>query len=482
MKGMLSYARLANRLLNTALMIEPGKLQVIMLAISGRLGLRAEQVAVWGEEMAVYDRNQEPDTKPQMIGKVMVIPVHGTMVHRAGWMDAASGLVSYQTVAAHLIEALENPAVESILMDFDSFGGEVSGVFDLAEFVFQARGKKPIWAIANEACYSAAYCIASAADKVVLAETAGVGSVGVYAQHVDFSRANEAAGIVVTPIFAGARKNDGSPDFPLSDEAHEWMQAEVDRKYDLFVNAVAKHRGITPERVRGTEAGLLFGADAVKMKLADAVMTFDEAVVELQGSSNNPLRGPGGLTPKLEGRDMKLFAGMGKEKAEAPADTPADAPATEPVKEPDQEPAPVETKPAEPEAPAAVSAAEVARLALEANSAAMIPALLASPITMEQLTERLDTSKKIRELCSLAKSAKADEFLTAGLTVVQVQEKLIAEMAARTEKADISTKPAPGTVKEELDNSLADASKMVIADADRRRKEFEDNQAKTRRK
>ena len=135
--------------------------------------------------------------------------------------------------------------VSQIILNIDSPGGEVAGAFDLADLIYQARGTKPILAIANESALSAAYLIASAADKVYLTRTASVGSVGVMALHVDQSKAEEKIGLKYTAIYAGARKNDFSPHCPLSDEAFAAATEKVNATYDLFVKTVARNRGIS---------------------------------------------------------------------------------------------------------------------------------------------------------------------------------------------------------------------------------------------
>lgn len=57
-------------------------------------------------------------------------------------------------------KAFEDKEIETILLDIDSPGGEVSGVFDLSDFIYEARKCKKIVAMANDDAYSAAYAIA----------------------------------------------------------------------------------------------------------------------------------------------------------------------------------------------------------------------------------------------------------------------------------------------------------------------------------
>jgi len=111
--------------------------------------------------------------------------------------------------------------------------------------------------------------------------TGGVGSIGVIAVHVDRSAADAMAGTRYTTLFAGAHKTDFNPHEALGDGARSALQAEVDRVYGIFVDTVARNRGMSVAAVRATEARLLFGADAVAAGLADEIGTLREALAAL---------------------------------------------------------------------------------------------------------------------------------------------------------------------------------------------------------
>jgi signal peptide peptidase SppA len=188
--------------------------------------------------------------------------------------------MSYQEISAMLDAALADPSVTGILFDIDSPGGEASGSFELARRVREATAVKPVWAVANDAAFSAAYAIAAAANRVIVTETGGVGSIGVIALHVDQSVKDANDGYRYTAITAGAHKNDFSPHEPLSGTARDELQAEVNRLYDIFVGHVAAMRGLQEKVVRDTEAALYFGPNAISAGLADAVGTLDATLEE----------------------------------------------------------------------------------------------------------------------------------------------------------------------------------------------------------
>ncbi len=264
---------LAARLFGVPLAIHRPQLDVILAVLGPRVGL-ADLAAPAAFSPPARDAPAHPS-------KIAVIPIHGTLVRRTVGLEAESGLTSYAGLAAQLDAALASPDVAAILLDIDSPGGESGGVFDLADRIRAATRIKPVWAVANDMAFSAAYALASAASKVFVSRTGGVGSIGVIAMHVDQSEKDVQDGVRYTAVFAGDRKNDLNPHEPISSEAHAFLKAEVNRIYGLFVETVARNRGIEPSTVRDTEAGLFFGQAAVAIGLADAIGTFDDALTQL---------------------------------------------------------------------------------------------------------------------------------------------------------------------------------------------------------
>uniref|UniRef100_A0A1A9VKF8 Peptidase S49 domain-containing protein n=1 Tax=Glossina austeni TaxID=7395 RepID=A0A1A9VKF8_GLOAU len=211
-------------------------------------------------------------------GGIKVIPIHGILTKKSEAFDDVLGMTSYEKVREKIEEALIDEEVETIILDIDSPGGEVNGLFDLSDFIYEARTKKRIVAIANDDAYSAAYAIASSAEKVYVSRTSGVGSIGVIASHIDQSGFDEKQGIKYTTVFAGNRKNDLNPHEPITSESLENLQKEVDRLYKMFLQLVARNRNLTTEKIKSTEAGLYFGKNAIEVGLADEIISFSEFI------------------------------------------------------------------------------------------------------------------------------------------------------------------------------------------------------------
>jgi len=374
---------LASRLFGVPLLIHRPKLDVILSVVGQRIGM-ADVPAMPAMDMAVYQR---PAAAAAPEG-IAVIPIHGSLVKRSLGMEAASGLTSYGEIAAMLNSALADPQVSGILLDIDSPGGEASGSFELARRVREVAALKPVWAVANDAAYSAAYAIAASAQRLFVTETGGVGSIGVIALHVDQSVKDAKDGYHYTAITAGAHKNDYSPHEPLSDAAKTELQGEVDRLYAIFTEHVAAMRGLDLDAVRATEAGLYFGSNAVAQGLADGVQTLDATLSQFHLYLNARNHSPSQVRGVIRAEAAPLKKEMTMNEEEKVLET--------------------------------IGVDEAAVLVAEARR------------------EVTQTAQAIAELCLLAGCPdRAAEFIAAGKSQADVRRVLIDARAAQSDAADI---------------------------------------------
>lgn len=213
----------------------------------------------------------------RVVDGVLRIPVAGVLLSGFPYQlyDWATG---YEYIAAAYERGLSDGNVRGIAFVIDSPGGEVAGNFDLVDLMYGRRGAKPTVAIAAESAYSAAYSIASAADRIVVTRTGGVGSIGVVTSHVDMSRWLDELGLKVTFVFAGAHKVDGNPYEPLPDAVRARIQARIDEIYGIFAGIVARNRDLDEAAVRATEALTYSAREAVDIGLADEIAPLVDAL------------------------------------------------------------------------------------------------------------------------------------------------------------------------------------------------------------
>ncbi len=417
---------LAARVVNAPLMVERARLETVLSVVGPRIGVETSG------SPPEFESARETNGLAVTPNGIAVIPIIGTLVKRAGAIDAASGLLSYAVIEEMILEAATDPAVGGILLDVDSPGGEVGGVFDLADLIREAREVKPVFAMTDDA-FSAAYLLASAANRIYLSQTGGVGSVGVIAVHVDESERDAKEGRRFTTVFAGARKNDFSRHEPLSDGARNRLQSEVDRIYGMFVGAVARNRGMTEQAVRATEAGLFFGTEAVAAGLADQVGTLRDALAALTASLAAPKKSiihAAAVPPvsKHEEIAMETEDQAGNETAAI----------GEVIQLPE--------KKTESQQPAAQPPAEVIDL---------------EKIRTEKATQMREEAGAIVELCALAnKSALAGGFIAKGMDVNAVRKEL---MALRADGEEIQSHVMPGDGTRVKPEGNLDANPVVNA-------------------
>jgi signal peptide peptidase SppA len=231
---------------------------------------------------------QEPPRKPYRVTEsgTAVLGLTGPMTKREqSWGEGTSTV----SLRRRLRQATSDPDVKSIALLIDSPGGQVSGAFDLAKDVARAREKKRTVAYIEDLGASAAYAVASQASAVYANENALVGSIGTYAVIEDLSRLAANLGVQVHVIRAGAFKGAGQPGTPVSESQLAEWQREVESVNEVFLNTVARGRGLDLEQVRTLADGRIHVAgDAEALGLIDGIQSFDQVLADLEQASGTP--------------------------------------------------------------------------------------------------------------------------------------------------------------------------------------------------
>lgn len=215
---------------------------------------------------------------------VAVLTLNGVIAPKANLFVRVCGGVSAQMAEKAVLEAMDDPSVNAMLLSIDSAGGSVNGTPELAAAVRRFSEKKPSAALCDGVMCSAAYWIGSAANSVyITGDTCAVGSIGVVATHNYKPENNN------TEITAGKYKRIASPNKPLDEEGTNYLQAQVDYLYQTFVDAVASNRNTSSEKVleHMADGRVFIGQQAIEAGLVDGVFAFD---VLLNDLAANPSR------------------------------------------------------------------------------------------------------------------------------------------------------------------------------------------------
>lgn len=388
---------LASRLYNAPLALHPDVLHFLSWC-----KMDIEDIGMWASQ------NEDPRVANvgSMQGSVAVIPITGSLMRGSFFSD-------YDVIGDAFDAAVADSSVSSILLDVDSPGGEVRGMFDLAERIHSARGTKPIWAHANDQMTSAAYALASSADQVISSATGSIGSIGVVAMHVDQSGAAEKAGLKFTEIASGENKTALTPNRPLSNLGKSVLEKVVSDAANQFFDLVSRNRELPVDAIRSQEAGVFTASEAVELGLADRVASRSTVLHELtnpaatsEASFSVAAESP---VPTTNGRAPE----EGSHMADASEET------TQVIEE-----APV----------AAVEEVEV-----QASAPEEVEVSETDLAHAEGRMAGVNEAREIVELCTLAGvAAQASAFIAEGANVEQVRAQLLEAKAVQGESEGIN--------------------------------------------
>jgi protease-4 len=202
-------------------------------------------------EMPLDALTQEDTETVNTIPGVAIITVEGVIGKRLGMIEQCMGGCDVDNISAQIDEAMADESVSKIVFDFNTPGGTVTGVPELAAKIAEVSKVKQTIAYVDVLCASAGYYMASQCSQVFSAPSAELGSVGVYSIYLDETRAIEDAGLKVNAISAGTYKLAGASFKPMTDDERAMFQKDVDRMYVDFKAAVTSNRSIADEDLQG---------------------------------------------------------------------------------------------------------------------------------------------------------------------------------------------------------------------------------------
>jgi len=266
------------------------KILVIVLAVFVVL----TALYFWGEKVFVffltekeYDFAGMPCYKN---GDVATIEIRGEIIsyflytpelEKVDDLDTHDAVSSEEVVMC--INDIENDNnIADVIVEIDSWGGSP---FASEEIMMALNGlSKPTVAVIRERALSGAYLVASAADRIFASKISEVGGIGVTMSYLDYSKQNEANGIIYQQISSGKFKDAGDPDKPLTDEEKELLMRDTKLMHAMFINSVAANRNLDIEKVvELADGSSILGLDAIDKGLIDEIGDTDSAYDWLVG-------------------------------------------------------------------------------------------------------------------------------------------------------------------------------------------------------
>lgn len=302
--------------LRTPWMITEDGLALVMSVIS--------RTNITPEALALREGDPLPRRRSTLRGDgTLLLPVTGPIVRRADMFSRMSGATDLAMLRDELASAMDQGAVQRIMLVIDSPGGEVTGVTELARMIRAANASKPIYAYVEGTGASAAYYLAAAAREITGSPMSVTGSIGVR-MAITKRKADSATG--TTFEFVSSQSPNKATD-PATDAGRSAIQQMMDDLAAVFLEDVGAFRGLTADEVQTQygEGGVFAASRALSMGLIDRVETQDEALARIAATPPAPAGRAG--TPRVQAAADTPSAEVSMKKDENPAPTAnADAP------------------------------------------------------------------------------------------------------------------------------------------------------------
>lgn len=262
------------------------------------LALREGFCASWDEYMRLIaeDWSISIDSEKKL-GIIAVKNAMGASVYGAG---------SYTKLRGYIELCLNNDAVEQIVLEINSPGGDVNGLFEACEYISRAKEVKPIHAHVTGLCCSAAYAIAGACTDISATETSDIGSVGIYSEAQNWEKFDEKQGLLTKIFRSKNAKNKNLSAFTA--EGEKDRQEKMDFYEDCFYTVLSEGRGIERDKCVETfgQGASFLAREALERNMIDSIASYGELINGLTSSDEE----------EDEGEDMDITKMTAEEKSE----------------------------------------------------------------------------------------------------------------------------------------------------------------------
>jgi protease-4 len=213
---------------------------------------------------------------------------HTAMVAIKGEI-ASEGDASAENIMAAMRSALEDSGSRALVLLINSPGGSPvqAGIINDEIHRLKKLHGKPVYAVVEESCASAAYYIAAAADQIYVDKASIVGSIGVLMDGFGFTGLMDKLGVERRLMTAGENKGFLDPFSPQTAAQRKHAQAMLNQIHEQFIGVVKTGRADRLKESPDMFSGLFWtGQQAVDMGLADALGSLDSVAREVVKASD----------------------------------------------------------------------------------------------------------------------------------------------------------------------------------------------------
>jgi protease-4 len=196
---------------------------------------------------------------------------HTAMVQIDGEISA-DGANTAAKVNRALLKAFQQTQAQAVVLWINSPGGSPvqAGLIHDEIRRLKALYHKPVYAVVEDVCASAAYYIAVAADDIYVDKASLVGSIGVLMNGFGVTELMHKLGVERRLLTAGENKAMLDPFSPQSEIHKQYLQSMLDQIHQQFIKVVRDGRGQRLRENEQTFTGLVWtGEQAIHLGLAD---------------------------------------------------------------------------------------------------------------------------------------------------------------------------------------------------------------------
>lgn len=224
----------------------------------------------------------------EVYGSVGVVNVRGSLVAEEHWANPWFGDVAYSTITRAVNMLLEDEDVKSIVIAYDTGGGDAQGVQEAGQAISNADTQKPVYAFANVAL-SAGQWLASSARKTYASQMSQLGSIGAVAAFVGIAPRMKESGYEVFLARSAEKKAVPNRLEPLTEVGKKVLTDSVKTAGGFFVDHMLRARpALSSASSKEWASGEVFwGQRAVELGLCDGLMGSVSDLVQLAEAVHN---------------------------------------------------------------------------------------------------------------------------------------------------------------------------------------------------
>ncbi len=220
-----------------------------------------------------------------LIAFVVLMPTSTTQLTPANLQEIklVGPIMDADSILKEIETAQKDSSIKGVLLNVNSPGGAVPPSIEIAYAIKELKKHKPVVAYASGIMASGSYYASIYANTIIANPGSIVGSIGVIMESANVEELMNTIGVKTQIVKQGTYKEAGTPTREWTPEERAELETLTKDTYDLFIQDVAKARGLDVNRSKEYADAHIFSASRAKNAgLIDKVGVISQAKAEVQ--------------------------------------------------------------------------------------------------------------------------------------------------------------------------------------------------------